>query len=603
MKRLFILIITAIAFCSAGHAVKALQVPRQYTQPDGSVITLTLCGDEKFAYYRSAEGLVVVNVGNGYYYADGISTDNTLSSSGILYHNPGSRSATERRKAKAVSTHFSEREMLEKVRRNMASTETRHIGSSEIGSLRVYGSPHVPVLLVQFQDKKFDFDSDEQTLDYYEQYLNGENYKGAGSYGSVRDYFIAQSDSIFSPIFDVNGVVTLDHDYAYYGANKNGQKGNDVRYYLFVEESITKAFNDSVDLSVYDSNADGDVDFVYIIYAGMGEANGGDSNTLWPKELNGMRAVRVGNYSFTSAAMCNELACFGELYMDGAVVHDGIGIMCHELSHALGLPDFYDITYTSFGMDYWDIMDSGCYCGLGFHPCGYTAYERDFMNWRKLGVLSSPSDVTLYPIANSASVGYKVASDASSSEFYVLENRQRVGWDEMLYGHGLMVSHVDYRENSWYYNTVNTDSLHQRMTIIPADGSLGHTSNDLAGDLYPGIEVNTELTDTSAPAAVIYTGDGLMHKPITEITEDSEGVIRFKFMGGESADEVRSISDETVITITEGLLYVSAQGETIELYSLSGTMVFRAVSEAKVSLCPGVYLLKVGKKVRKIVVD
>ena len=87
MKRLFILIITAIAFCSAGHAVKALQVPRQYTQPDGSVITLTLCGDEKFAYYRSAEGLVVVNVGNGYYYADGISADNILSSSGVLYHN------------------------------------------------------------------------------------------------------------------------------------------------------------------------------------------------------------------------------------------------------------------------------------------------------------------------------------------------------------------------------------------------------------------------------------------------------------------------------------------------------------------------------------
>ena len=94
--------------------------------------------------------------------------------------------------------------------------------------------------------------------------------------------------------------------------------------------------------------------------------------------------------------------------------------MCQELGHALGLPDFYDTKGKEYGLDYWDIMDTGCYCGDAYHPCGFSAYEKDFMGWRKLVELKRDEEVslTLMPVS-AGGTGYKMKNPANFIFFYL----------------------------------------------------------------------------------------------------------------------------------------------------------------------------------------
>lgn len=602
MKRYVILLSYLFVCFETVHAVRALRVLSDYVQADGTHVSLILCGDESFSYYLSPEGAVVVSNGSAFVYAEDVSPDGLLKPSKVVCHDRADRTQFESEYVSERLQNFSEQRMLDRVLRCNVASDTRSIGSVARASIKPVGQPRVPVVLVQFKDKKFSFDSDLDVMEYYERFLNGENYKGSNSYGSVRDYFVAQSDGRFRPKFDVYGVVTLDNDYSYYGSNINGVAGKDVRYTVFISESIGKAFSASDDLSVYDSNSDKIVDLVYFIFAGLGEANGGDPSTLWPKEINGWLNVKVGDYLFNSAAMCNEMIKVSALN-NGQPVHDGIGIMCHELSHALGLPDFYDTKGNAFGMDRWSLMDYGCYNSYGFHPCGYTAYERDFMGWRQLALLDSPSEVTLYPIVDSLSVGYKVVSDANPMDYYILENRQNIGWDEKNLGHGMMVTHVHYSSAAWNNNIVNTDPAHQLMTIIPADGTLGRSHlSDFEGDLFPGRTDNHELTDFSFPCASTYSGDSLMHKPITDISEMADGSVRFSFM--KNATDVHSamMENEYHIDSENGVLSVFANGKPVDVYTMSGMLVLRAKSAVEQKLESGIYILKVGDTVSKITI-
>ena len=355
---------------------------------------------------------------------------------------------------------------------SLADGGPRRIGLHSTAPLMSTGSPRIPVILVQFADVSFSVAAtDSQVNDFFDLFCNGNRsgirYGGAGSYGSVRDYFIDQSDDLFMPDFYVIGPVTLDSVYAYYGRNQGSSK--DVNISHFYAEAIQKAMQIYPDWGDFDNDGDGTVDMTYFIYAGEGENGTDDTNTIWPKEMTTSRVIDGLRF------MC--YACCNELYRGEC---DGIGVMCHELSHALGLPDLYDTNYRAYGLDYWDLMDSGCYCLSSYHPCGYSAYELDFMQWRPLVTLTADTvqHLTLYPISEGG-VGYKIVNPENPDEYYIIENRQNTKWDTYIgrgtdtkKRHGLLVSHYDYLRSKWTSNTVNTDANHQRATIVPADGSL-----------------------------------------------------------------------------------------------------------------------------------
>lgn len=470
------------------------------------------------------------------------------------------------------------------------SGKKKAIGERATAPLTSMGSPKIPVILTQFSDVRFTSgltyededggtatrqcvtDEDIATVNaFYGKFCNGEGtgngyYKGGGSYGAIKEYFRDQSDGKFTPEFVVIGPVTLDNECAYYGKNSGASK--DINISKFYKEAIEKAQAIYSDWDVFDNDGNGTVDMAFFIYAGEGENGYGDENTIWPKEQ--ATGGTINDVKFGCYACCNET-------FNGKT--DGIGVFVHELSHALGLPDFYDTRYVAYGMDYWDIMDSGCYCNDAYTPCNYTAYERDFMGWSKLVTLNpnEPQTLTLKPLSDNG-IGYKIVNPENENEFYVIENRQALTWDlfvgngtERTKMHGLMVTHVDYLKSSWTSNSVNTNKDHQRMTIIPADGELysymyvdsSETYNtymmSTIGDLFPGAQNVTEL---SGENAYVYTSTGdtphQMNQAITDITENEDKTITLRYTG--------------LPTSIASSLFANRQ-ENVPVYNISGVLV------------------------------
>ena len=514
LRRLFLFLICSVATLSV-WSVPAQHVRRLVRLSDGTQIVATLYGNSHLNWLETDAGEVLLPESDGNIYKR-----TSLRRADMLGH-----------MATASQSH--------------AQKAPRRIGSQATADLPSTGSPKVPVLLVSFADKNFSVaGSDEEVREYYDLYCNGtrdgKRYRAHGSYGAIRDYFIAQSDSLFQPEFVIIGPVQLDNGYAYYGQNSG--TSTDVNYSKFRQEAVRKAVEQfDIDwLGLFDNRSKNQVDMIFFIYAGLGEANGGDENTIWPKDVG--NSYTINGIKFASAACCNELRAkdVDELGNPTETEVDGIGIMCHELSHALGLPDFYDVSGTSFGMDIWSVMDYGEYCANGYCPVSYTAYERDFMGWRPLETITEKGVYELIP-TEKGGIGYKVVNQENPNEYYVLENRQKTGWDSALgsYGRGLQVTHVDFIASRWNSNIVNTEAAHQRMTIIAANdryigSSVRKTFEEMkitwAGNLYP-YEQNDSLTSLSTPAATVYTASGLMGQPIYNISQANEaGTIRFSFL-------------------------------------------------------------------------
>lgn len=414
--------------------------------------------------------------------------------------------------------------------------QARRIGSQASAPIKARGTQHVPVVLVSFGDLDFSVaETDEEVNSYYQRYCNGTmdsvRYTGHGSYGSIRDYFTEQSDSVFFPLFTVIGPVKLDSVYSYYGKNSGSAK--DIHFASFRDESIAKAMKQFTDWERFDNDGDGKIDMVFFVYAGVGENTSKNPDNIWPKESTA--GVTINGRVFSTSAATSERRA--QKVENGVVVKsqtDGVGVFIHELSHALGLPDFYDTNYKGFGMDLWSVMDYGEYANNGFMPIGYTAYERDFMGWRPLRTLDEPCILTLSCFYDGG-YGYKIVNEANPNEYYVIENRQPRRWDQAACSicRGLQVTHVDFNSGAWNGNRVNTVVDHQRMTIIAANNNYtgANETTDinvwkatLSGHLYPGDTYNYELTDESTPAAEVFTGV-LMHKPIRNITQNEDGTI------------------------------------------------------------------------------
>ena len=390
------------------------------------------------------------------------------------------------------------------------------------------------VILMEFADTKF---KSANNLTKYNNILNKENYTTSPFKGSVADYFKAQSGGIFELTFDVVGPYTAENNASYYGKDV-GSEGNDQHADQLVVEAITAA-NAEVDFSDYDWDGDGEVDQVFVLYAGKGQADGGASNTIWPHmwylDYTGMGQTFDGVH-------INTYACSNEIMPSGSI--EGIGCFCHEFSHCLGFPDFYDTSYSGwYGTGNYDLMCGGSYNGNTYRPAGYTAYEKWMAGWLEHIVLDKEGVTvdSMKPLSDGGEA-YIIYNDANHNEYYMLENRQKVGWDYSIPGKGLMSTHVDFNQKIWEDNNPNTKTTggwgvtandHQRYSIICADNKA--SDYNPADDLYP-YNGNDSFTDRSTPAASLFNkntdGKKFMHKPITGIKQNSNKTMSFLFFGG-----------------------------------------------------------------------
>lgn len=472
---------------------------------DGTEVKAQLVGDEFLHYYVSEDGTKYVQ-----------------DESTGLYRKMTDEVTAQRRAA---------------VRRAQAQGRQKRMLRKAQASNVFQGTKKGLIILVQFTDSKFKSGHD---LALYERIANDENYSGNNFRGSIKDYFKAQSHGQFELDFDVAGICQLQHPYAYYGKN-NSQK-EDVKPGEMVAEACLWAHEQGIDFSKYDWDGDGEVDQVFVLYAGHGEASyDKDPNTIWP-HMYYLSASDYGKPLSLDGVTVDTYACSSELNGDGNL--DGIGTFCHEFSHCMGFPDLYDTSYAGwFGMGDFDLMCSGSYNGDSKCPAGYSAYEKAECGWLTLkdmtNIEQETSIVGVQPMSADGDA-YIIKNKGHEDEYYILENRQKTGWDSYLPASGLMITHVDYDADIWDWNMPNTSGKyedangntktndHQRLTIFRA----GNSSSDYgdSSDLYPYRSNNT-LTKTSSPASTLYNansdGSKYMHVAIKDIAIASDGTASF----------------------------------------------------------------------------
>ena len=433
----------------------------------------------------------------------------------------------------------------------------------------------VPVILFSFADCDF---SCENPKVFYDRMFNEHGYNLGGGPGCVADYFRDQSRGLFNVQFDIIGPVKLTSQQKLSGGGYNDGRPQ-------MNEAV-QAVNSQVDFSEYDWYGDGKVPAVLFIYAGYGgnELKSIVAGCIHPntgglnKTVDG---VRLQIFSISNEMWSNNECC-------------GIGTICHEYCHTFGLPDFYPTSGDEFSvLDEWDLMDGGCYAGDGWFPVNLSIHERELLKWQSPVDLTVSTDITDMPSFNESGVAYRIVNEAYPSEYYLLENRQQIGWDFMLPGHGLLISHVDYLKSAWSSVIVNNNPNHHRFDYIHADGlgfnyyqSIYGTANRrdeygrsirLKGSAYPYTDaegvVHDALTDNTSPAASLFhaNSDGslFMGKPITQIREN-DGLISFHF--SDTPDAIVPLSTETV---------------PVAVYDLRG----HALPLGN-TLSPGIYIIK-----------
>jgi len=548
---------------STALAVPASKALTQITQPDGTRLSVYKRGDEYSHTTTTVDGYTLRADSLGIYRFAVINEKGDLVPGPHVASDPENRRPEVTTFLKSIqpglrysagqrTAGLAKRLNLRtKTPTALRSASTLNTSNLLINDFPLEGTVKALVILVNFSDVAFTTTS---TYTAFNNLLNQSGYSESTHIGSVKDYYMYNSDSSFTPDFKLVGPITLTNTVAYYGGvNKDG---DDIRPREMVREAC-QAVDGQVDFSEYDVNNDGIVENVYVVYAGKGEADGGDATTIWPHSYS-----LTGSYSLTlDGKKIVRYACSAEL--DGTGKTTGIGDITHEFGHILGLPDFYDVDGSdngeAFDLDAWSLMAYGSYNANGTVPPSLTLLERYLLGWTTPIELQQPVSPILPPLVTS-NKGF-IVHTANSNEFFLLENRQQIKdtWDQYIPYHGMLVYHVDARndasitfnyygntqtwtfEDLWQGNMVNAIASHNCADIEEADkaGTLYTGSNSVAyvnglkGDPFPGSTGKTTFTDNTQPAMKAWSGLNT-EKPITSITELVGGDVRFLFMGGKS---------------------------------------------------------------------
>lgn len=379
------------------------------------------------------------------------------------------------------------------------------------------GTITIPVVLVNFKDAEFKIKKPKEAFD---QLFNSDTQADLGNgnhlnYGSVAKYFRDMSNGAFTPKFKVYDPVTVDHPETYYGG-KNENDNNDENPWQLVKDALKLVEDQVTEDDIKSFCSDGNtIDCVYIVYAGLGQNDGGDGTTVWAN-CSTTGGATLGGKEVRWYTMSGELSPV-KIKDSTIPVVNGLGVICHEFSHSLGLPDLYPTEISARvdnqEMEYWDLMDGGEYTYYGFRPTAYTAFEKEQMGWTvDIKTLDSDASVTMTTSTEQGGRAYKIVNPQNDKEYLMLEYIQRKGWNQYLFGNGLLVYHVCLPSETLDLGTrLNNTPGYPGMAVVPADGAClssyikaneNDYGNSLYGDLFPGTgnlqgQNVTELSDTN----------------------------------------------------------------------------------------------------------
>ena len=515
-------------------AVPAVPWLVEKQQPDGSKISVYIRGDERVNWMESPDGYTLMyDSGKSIVYAEQDFDGNMIPSRVKFTHSQTQSSVPFKKGLRYSSSQVS---MLKQIWEMNVSNNLRSAQRSP-----VTGAKKTLCVLMGFPDKAF-----SKTLAEFESLMNQVSYSVGTARGSVKDFFLENSYGEMDLTVTVAGPYQTSNNLFYYVSLPN-----DAGYQYFAKEAIEKANADpNVDLSEF-ANASNELESFHIIYAGYGDEAIGNKQQIWahkwqlatPITLNG---VKVSVYS-----------CSPELRGNSGTTLTGIGVICHEMNHTFGSPDYYDIDYSGYtGSGQWDLMSHGSWNGNGDTPAHINIFQKMRYDWVKPVELSSYTEVKDMLNSTENPVAYSIDVNATG-EMYLLENRQQVKFDVGVPGHGLLIWHIHKDASTTFapndkhpqqvYPVVASSSV-----AIPNASSSAYGQINTAGTPFPGTSGKTSFTDISVPQA--FTWDGLtgIGNPVTSISE-TDNKISFTFMEAAPDPVVglqADIEDENTVILT-----------------------------------------------------
>ena len=330
---------------------------------------------------------------------------------------------------------------------------SRATGAPEPGKVvSAQGTANIPVILINFKDR-----STTYTAANFNTLLFGSGTK------SMKDYYEEVSYGKFSVSPGPGGVAgwyTASQNHDYYG--QNDALGKDRWPGTLVREAVAAA-DPTFNFAPYDNDSDCYVDVVDIIHQGSGEESGDLPTDIWSKNWNLYSAYHYGYSNGGEYTTNDPCPAGGFIKVDDFVIQpeklsgsqQTMGVFAHEYGHALGLPDLYDTTDSSEGIGAWSLMAYGSWNGIsrqGDTPAQMDAWSKSFLGWVSPTHVST-SSVTQIKRVEDNSVVYQLLdnpngvndwiSGTGKGEYFLVENRRKIGFDAALPGEGLLIWHID----------------------------------------------------------------------------------------------------------------------------------------------------------------
>lgn len=562
MKKLLITAMAVLLGAATLWARPALKGALAVKQPDGTTVTIRLHGDEHLHFNTTDDGYSIVRNDQGFYvYAQ--KQNGQLVPTRLVAHDTQERTAEEVSFLKSTAKYLAPdmSSQTQETMKRLQADRARTLAQRK-ADLYNYSQFKGLVILVQYNDCQFKYSDFNEIMQHM---INDENYTGDSrtniprdNYfvaknitctGSMRDYFRDNSNGVFNPTFDVVGPVNVNRSQYYVNGNDNAEQ-------LMIDACT--AADSQVNFKDYDTDNDGKVDMIYFIFAGLPSyIQGNDSRLLWPHQYDisyrrnvTKDGVRLGRY-----ACSTEL--FGMQSYNWSVL-EGIGTMCHEFSHVLGLPDFYDTNNMDQNdcvcPDNWSVMANGADFNYGRTPCGYSLFERYALGFTMPQVIKETGTFTLDNLSQS-NAGYRLNTPVSK-EYFMLENRQKTKWDAELPGHGMLIFRVDSTNTQvWtYYNSVNDYANHPYYELLRA-GGLKYEDGYRTGadsDPFPGTNRVTTINNETTPNLKTWTG-----------RNNTLGLRNITEQGGKITFETYDVNVLTEIVLAENA--VIGVGTTLQL--------------------------------------
>ena len=568
MKKSFILLTFLFIFTTLLYAIPAIPYPITFSQPNGDTLTIMVKGDERIHWHETMDGFTLLFNKAGYLSYAQLDEIGNLQPSDIIASNIEERDIIVSSFLNTIEKHLFYSDIQRQLMLQVWEIEDEFEARGERG---VTGEYRTLCAFVQFPNKSF-----IKTMSQFEGLFNQLGYIGNGT-GSVRDFFKECSYNQFDLIITLCGIYTAPQNEAYYAGSDGTQRCRELARWTALQVAAEPHIN-FVD---YDSNNDGKVDGFHFIFAGMGQEAGGGSGTIWSHKWQFSPAVTKNGKSISVYSCSPEL-------LSGTTITT-IGVVCHEMTHAFGAPDFYDTngntggSYTGTGN--WDLMASGSWNGSpsGNRPAHHNMYTKVQFGWVTPIVLNSPTTINNMPSSAANPIAYRI-NTTTNNEHYLLENRQRTKFDSNVPGSGLLIYHVHSNVGTNCINCTHPQKMYpvcaSRTTQMPSSGSSNYGNINSAGTPFPGTSNKTSFTDNSTPAmwswANVHT-----NKPITNITHQDQ-LISFDFMGGGSG---------TTYTIT------AISGENGDITPSGDTQVFEDGSQTY-SMTPNIHYVR-----EKVLID